>query len=93
MQQIGDRLQMARSSYDEAMSKLAEGKGNVIRQAEQLCALGRHLELPLEPHLAAAHYFYARVLRNDGMQAEVSTPLAARSWARPVRRGSAMPME
>jgi DNA recombination protein RmuC len=37
---IGDGLDTARTSYDKAMSKLRTGKGNAIRQAEMLKALG-----------------------------------------------------
>lgn len=37
---VGDRLKQAQDSYHEARSKLSEGKGNVIRQAEMLKQLG-----------------------------------------------------
>jgi DNA recombination protein RmuC len=37
---VGKSLDAARSSYDEAYKKLAEGKGNAIRQAEMLKNLG-----------------------------------------------------
>jgi DNA recombination protein RmuC len=38
--EVGSRLDSAQRSYAEAMSKLHTGKGNVIRQAEMLKALG-----------------------------------------------------
>ena len=38
--EVGNRLDAAHRSYTEAMSKLHTGKGNVIRQAEMLKALG-----------------------------------------------------
>jgi DNA recombination protein RmuC len=38
--EMGTRLDSAQRSYAEAMSKLHSGKGNVIRQAEMLKALG-----------------------------------------------------
>jgi DNA recombination protein RmuC len=37
---VGKKLDDARGAYDEAYKKLAEGKGNVIRQAEMLKSLG-----------------------------------------------------
>ncbi len=40
LQRVGDRLGDARKAYDDAHSKLATGKGNAIRQAEMLRALG-----------------------------------------------------
>jgi DNA recombination protein RmuC len=38
--EVGSRLDSAQRSYADAMSKLHSGKGNVIRQAEMLKALG-----------------------------------------------------
>jgi DNA recombination protein RmuC len=38
--EVGNRLDGAQRSYADAMSKLHSGKGNVIRQAEMLKALG-----------------------------------------------------
>jgi DNA recombination protein RmuC len=38
--EVGDRLQQAQRSYEDAFSKLSTGRGNVIRQAEMLKALG-----------------------------------------------------
>jgi DNA recombination protein RmuC len=40
LKDVGTRLDQARTSYGSALSKLAQGKGNVIRQAEMLKALG-----------------------------------------------------
>ncbi|HVJ04283.1 MAG TPA: DNA recombination protein RmuC [Candidatus Saccharimonadales bacterium] len=40
LKSVGDRLEQARSSYNEAFSKLSTGKGNVIRQAVMLRELG-----------------------------------------------------
>ena len=37
---VGDSLSRARSSYEQAVAKLTTGKGNVIRQLEQLKAMG-----------------------------------------------------
>jgi len=40
LKSVGERLEAAKKSYDGALSKLSSGKGNVIRQAEMLKALG-----------------------------------------------------
>lgn len=40
MARIGDQLKRTRDSYDEAMTQLSEGRGNLIGQAEKLRALG-----------------------------------------------------
>lgn len=40
LDQIGNRLNQASDSFKDARKKLAEGKGNVIRQAEMLRELG-----------------------------------------------------
>ena len=52
---VGKSLDAARSSYDEAYKKLAQGKGNAIRQAEMLKTLGvkpaKSLEQALPPKL------------------------------------------
>ena len=40
MTKVGERLDQARASYDGAMSKLSQGKGNVLRQVEQLRSMG-----------------------------------------------------
>lgn len=40
LQLVGARLTQAREAYDAAESKLVNGRGNVIRQAEMLRALG-----------------------------------------------------
>lgn len=53
---VGRSLDAARSSYDEAYKKLAQGKGNAIRQAEMLKSLGvkpaKSLQQSLPPKLA-----------------------------------------
>jgi DNA recombination protein RmuC len=38
--EVGERLKQATASYESARSKLSQGKGNVIRQAEMLKELG-----------------------------------------------------
>ncbi|WP_221933871.1 DNA recombination protein RmuC [Tepidimonas alkaliphilus] len=48
---IGERLEQARSSFDAARGKLATGRGNLIRQAEQLRELGVQPSKALRPAL------------------------------------------
>ncbi|SMO40713.1 DNA recombination protein RmuC [Fodinibius sediminis] len=40
MKDIGQRIRQTRESYDEAMGRLSEGRGNVVRQVEMLRELG-----------------------------------------------------
>lgn len=40
LEKLGDRLRQARESYDSAWSRLANGRGNLVRQAEMLRELG-----------------------------------------------------
>lgn len=40
MMKIGKEMDKAKSTYDEAMKKLSEGRGNLVRQTENLKALG-----------------------------------------------------
>jgi DNA recombination protein RmuC len=40
LENLGTKLKQAQSAYDGAYNKFSEGRGNVIRQAEQLKNLG-----------------------------------------------------
>jgi DNA recombination protein RmuC len=40
LQKIGDRLNQAQKSYDDAFNKFKSGRGNVIKQAEKLKEMG-----------------------------------------------------
>jgi DNA recombination protein RmuC len=51
LQGVGDRLDQARNSYGDAMKKLSEGRGNVIRQAQMLVELGVKPKKSLPPEL------------------------------------------
>ncbi len=51
---VGERLEQAKSSYGLALGKLSTGKGNVIRQAEMLKALGVKPKKTLPPELVDA---------------------------------------
>jgi len=37
---VGNQLKLAKGSYDEAMGKLSEGSGNLVRQVELIKELG-----------------------------------------------------
>ena len=60
LQQIGTRLDQTQQSYQKAMGKLSQGRGNLVRQAEQIRELGAKtsktlpeelLEFPAPPEL------------------------------------------
>lgn len=40
MDQVGERIKQTQKSYDEARTRLSEGSGNLVRQAEMLKKLG-----------------------------------------------------
>jgi DNA recombination protein RmuC len=40
LENVGQRMDQAKASYSEAFSKLSTGRGNLVRQAEMLMALG-----------------------------------------------------
>jgi DNA recombination protein RmuC len=51
LNELGKRLNQARASYDSAYAKFSTGRGNVIRQAENLKALGIKPTKTLPPDL------------------------------------------
>ena len=55
MDQMGNRIEGVQKSYDSAMKKLSEGRGNLVRSAQSLVDLGARnaKELP-EHHKAPA---------------------------------------
>lgn len=55
MQEIGQRIRQTQESYDEAMGRLSEGRGNVIRQVEMLRELGAKSSKSLPGDLAEQH--------------------------------------
>lgn len=54
MQKLGDQLHTARGTYDRAMNKLSEGRGNILRQTEQLRELGAKTSKKLPSELLSA---------------------------------------
>lgn len=55
MKDIGQRIRQTQDSYDEAMGRLSEGRGNVIRQVEMLRELGSKATKNLPGDLAERH--------------------------------------
>ena len=51
LEALGTKLKQAQGSYDNAFNKLSQGRGNVIRQAEMLKALGVKPTKTLPPPL------------------------------------------
>ncbi|TVQ64531.1 MAG: DNA recombination protein RmuC [Balneolaceae bacterium] len=51
MEEIGNRIGQTQKSYDVAMSRLSEGSGNLVRQAEMLRELGAKASKKLPPAL------------------------------------------
>jgi DNA recombination protein RmuC len=52
LQDIGNRIQQTQKSYDDAMSRLSSGSGNLVRQAEMLRGLGAKASKKLPAGLA-----------------------------------------
>lgn len=51
MEEIGQRIRQAGESYDQAMTRLSTGRGNVLRQVEMLRELGAKADKKLPEHL------------------------------------------
>ena len=50
MQKLGKQLDVARNTFDDAMKKFSEGRGNILRRTEDLKVLGAKTpkQLPVE---------------------------------------------
>lgn len=48
---VGNQLKQVKGAYDEAMGKLSEGPGNLVRQAEKLKELGAKTNKAVNPKL------------------------------------------
>lgn len=53
MNELGQRLEQAQNSYDQAFNQLSRGAGNLVRQTEQLRLLGARASKQLDPSLLA----------------------------------------
>jgi len=51
LQDIGSRIQQTQKSYDEALNRLSEGSGSLVRQAEMLRELGAKASKKLPENL------------------------------------------
>jgi DNA recombination protein RmuC len=51
LQQVGERLRQAQQSYESAFGQLSTGAGNLLRQADQLRALGARHSKQIDPAL------------------------------------------
>lgn len=51
MKDVGNHMKKSRESYEDAMSKLYEGKGNIVRSVEQLKVLGAKTVKTIDPKL------------------------------------------
>lgn len=51
MLKLGERMDQARRSYDDALNKLSTGRGNLVRRAERIRKLGAGVSKPLPPGL------------------------------------------
>jgi DNA recombination protein RmuC len=51
MTDIGDKISAAQKSYDQALGKLSEGKGNLVTRAEKIKALGAKTSKALPENL------------------------------------------
>ena len=90
LQMVGNRLGQAQKAYDAAHSKLAIGKGNVIRQAEMLRDMGVKPSKVLSPSLveSASPEDQSIVLQAGLIDASVASglglPLGASELSSPV---------
>jgi len=55
LREVGQRLEQARSAYDNAYSQLTSGQGNLLRQAEMLRELGARTGKKLDISAPAPH--------------------------------------
>jgi len=53
MEKVGDQLDKARGAFDEARSRLSEGRGNLVGQARKLRSLGVKSDKPVPRALEA----------------------------------------
>ena len=77
---VGESLSRARSSYDDAMAKLVTGKGNIVRQLEQLKTMGGRTSKTLPPSLLdAAEGSMSLEITTHTVETDVSIELRTQS--------------
>ncbi|HKK47357.1 MAG TPA: DNA recombination protein RmuC [Balneolaceae bacterium] len=69
MKEIGQRIRQTQDSYDEALGRLSEGRGNLVRQAEMLKELGAKSSKTLPGDLTEQH----QLGDSNGQQEEEET--------------------
>ncbi|MDZ7773871.1 MAG: DNA recombination protein RmuC [Balneolaceae bacterium] len=72
MEDIGQRIRQTQDSYDQAMTRLSAGHGNVIRQVEMLRELGAKASKKLPEHLADPKELEENSAGRDGEEANGS---------------------
>ncbi|MCM5571862.1 DNA recombination protein RmuC [Burkholderiaceae bacterium FT117] len=88
LEKLGERLRQARESYDSAWSRLATGRGNLVRQAEMLRELGvkpsKTLSVETLERAAAEDSDGGAAPAASGLPANEARPAAAENEARPA---------
>jgi len=70
LQEIGQRLDQAKSSYDQALSRLSTGRGNLVRRVTELEKLGARAEKKIPDALLASAATDQAELDRPGFQSE-----------------------
>lgn len=79
MKKVGERLEKAQESYGNALTKLSTGRGNLIRQAEQMRELNVSVKRRIDPELAEAAL--TGIADEDRVQDSLSTDLKSQKTA------------
>ncbi len=93
MSAIGVGLDKAQAAYRMAMNKLAQGRGNIINQAEGFRALGVEIKRPINPSLAGLAQEHSYVDRPDGENDAVTSgaPGDSAIWEDHLETGAPLP--
>jgi DNA recombination protein RmuC len=73
LKQVGHQLDTTQKVYIEAMKKLYDGKGNLVRRAEQIKQLGARTTKAIDPQLLARAHAQ-RLIDNPGNRKLISNP-------------------
>ncbi|ARJ42109.1 recombinase RmuC [Pantoea alhagi] len=89
MTSMGQHLDRAQESYNQAMKKLSEGRGNLIAQSESFRHLGVEIKRSINPRLVEQAMPEAGVVDNDeseNSRAESAPEQGAVAWHDSIRR-------
>ncbi|UQY43895.1 DNA recombination protein RmuC [Erwinia sp. PK3-005] len=89
MTSMGQHLDRAQESYNQAMKKLAEGRGNLIAQSESFRHLGVEIKRSINPGLVEQAMPEAGLLDNDESEsdrAESAPEQGAVAWHDSIRQ-------